>query len=194
MQSNIQQCYSIFWTLAERKLSLLRYEDHLVALYSLDFDTEESVNGDMKSDKYERFLNNPEDLQALETDQLRTIWRALFKDRCQPRSRDLVIREIVHLLQERAHGGMSVRAQNQMSRLVDGKVQQSVNKYTFDSNSQIVREWNGKKYHVAVLGKNAFKYDGKHYKTLSAVAKEITGAHWSGPLFFGLRKQGHGEG
>lgn len=108
--------------------------------------------------------------------------------------KDCQIREIAHLLQERARGGMSVRTQNQLNRLVEGKTRQPVNKYTFDSNSQIVREWNRKKYYVAVLGKNAFKYDGKVYKTLSAVAKEITGAHWSGPLFFGLRKQGNGEG
>ena len=148
----------------------------------------------MKSRVYEQYLNNPEELKTVDTDRLQAIWRTLFKDRCQPRSRDLVIREIAHLLQERAHGGISVRAQNQMNRLVDGKAHQPVNKYTFYSNSQIVREWNGKKYHVAVLGKNAFKYDGNIYKTLSAVAKEITGAHWSGPLFFGLRKQGHDEG
>lgn len=152
------------------------------------------MNRDMKNREYEQFLNNLEGLKTIDTDQLREIWHSLFKDRCQLRSRDLAIREIAHILQERAHGGMLVRAQNQLNRLVDGKVREPVNKYTFDSSSQIVREWNGKKYYIAVVGKNSFKYDGKIYKTLSAVAKEITGAHWSGPLFFGLRKQGHGEG
>ncbi len=121
------------------------------------------------------------------------MWAQLLKNCQQPQSRDLVIREISHLLQTLAHGGLSVRAQNQLNRLVEGKVRQPVNKYTFDIHSQLVREWNGKKYHVAVLGKNLFRYDGKTYKTLSAIAKEITGAHWSGPLFFGLRKQNGGR-
>lgn len=89
---------------------------------------------------------------------------------------------------------MSVRAQNQINRLIEGKVQQPLNKYTFETSQQLVREWGGKKYHVVVLGKNQFQYDGRVYKTLSAIAKEITGAHWSGPLFFGLRKQANGKG
>lgn len=161
---------------------------------SLDFHAEQSVTEGMKGSKFEQYCDNPDILKSLSAGQLQAIWCALFKHRRQPRSRDLVIREIAHLLQERVRGGMSVRTQNQLNRLVEGKTRQPVNKYTFDSNSQIVREWNGKKYYVAVLGKNTFKYDGKVYKTLSAVAKEITGAHWSGPLFFGLRKQGHGEG
>jgi hypothetical protein len=148
----------------------------------------------MKSRKYEQFYNNPEALKALEAQQLQGIWAVLFKGRPKPQSRDLVIREIAYRLQECLHGGMTVRAQNQMNRLVDGRVRQPINKYTFNNNSQLMREWNGKKYHVAVLGKAEFGYDGRVYKTLSAIAKEITGAHWSGPLFFGLRKQGHGEG
>ena len=148
----------------------------------------------MKSREYEQFLNNPDSLKGLNAAQLQALWRALFKTRRRPQSRDLVIREIAHHLQEKAHGGLSTRAQNQLDRLATGKIQQPVNKYSFDSNSQIVREWNGKKYQVTVLGKNAFQYDGRVYKTLSAIAKDITGAHWSGPLFFGLRKQGNGQG
>jgi hypothetical protein len=148
----------------------------------------------MKSREYEQFLNNPDGLKALDAEKLQAIWTALFRRRRRPQSRDLIIREIAYFLQERSHGGMSVRTQNQLIRLVDGKVQQPVNKYSFNNNSQLMREWNGKKYHVTVLGKNEFRYDGKVYKTLSAIAKDITGAHWSGPLFFGLRKQVNGQG
>lgn len=139
-------------------------------------------------------MNNPDGLKALDAGQLQAIWIALFRSRRRPQSHDLTIRKIAYFLQERAYGGMSVRAQNQLSRMVDGRVQQPVNKYTFNNNSQLMREWKGKKYHVAVLGKNEFRYDGRVYKTLSAIAKDITGVHWSGPLFFGLRKQSDGQG
>ena len=144
----------------------------------------------MKSRKYEQFSNNPDGLKALDTGQLQALWVEIFKEQRRPQSNDLLIRKIAYFLQEQVHGGMSVRAQNQLNRLVEKKVEQPINKYTFEGNHQLIREWKGKKYNVAVLGKEKFQYDGRVYKTLSAVAKEITSAHWSGPLFFGLRKQG----
>ena len=148
----------------------------------------------MKGRKYEQFSNNLDGLKALNTGQLQALWTEIFKGQRRPQSNELLIRKIAHFLQERAQGGVSVRAQNQLSRLVEEGVTQPVNKYTLENNHQLVREWNGQKYNVAVLGKDRFQYDGRIYKTLSAVAKEITGAHWSGPLFFGLRKQANERG
>ena len=148
----------------------------------------------MKSRKYEQYSNNIEGLKSLDAAQLRTLWVVIFKGRRRPQSNDIIIGQIAYFLQEQKYGGMSVRAQNQLNRLIEGKVQQPINKYTFENSQRLVREWNGRKYHVAVLGKDEFQYNGKVYKTLSAIAKEITGAHWSGPLFFGLRKQANGQG
>jgi hypothetical protein len=51
--------------------------------------------------------------------------------------------------------------------------------------STLVREWNGKTHHVEVV-QGGFVWNGNNHKSLSAIAKEITGAHWSGPRFFGL--------
>lgn len=53
------------------------------------------------------------------------------------------------------------------------------------SGMHLVREWNGRTYQVEVLDKG-FRLDGRTYRSLSAVARKITGAHWSGPRFFGL--------
>lgn len=147
----------------------------------------------MKSRKYEQYCDNPEALKDLSSAQLQDLWAAIFKGRRRPQSNDIIISQVAYFLQERKHGGISVRTLNQINRLIEGKVQQPLNKYTFENSQQLVREWNGKKYHVVVLGKDQFQYDGRVYKTLSAIAKEITGAHWSGPLFFGLRKQANGE-
>ncbi len=54
--------------------------------------------------------------------------------------------------------------------------------------SQLVREWNGRIYRVEVTA-DCFEMDGQRYSSLSAVAKRITGADWSGPRFFGLKKR-----
>lgn len=51
--------------------------------------------------------------------------------------------------------------------------------------THLVREWNGRTYQVEVL-EDGFQMDGKRYRSLSAIAKKITSAHWSGPRFFGL--------
>jgi hypothetical protein len=55
------------------------------------------------------------------------------------------------------------------------------------AGTQLVREWNGRPYRVEVI-EDGFVLDGKTYSSLSAIAKMITGAHWSGPRFFGLNK------
>jgi hypothetical protein len=54
--------------------------------------------------------------------------------------------------------------------------------------TQLVREWNGRVYRVDVTA-HAFEMDGQSYPSLSAIAKRITGAEWSGPRFFGLKKR-----
>ena len=54
--------------------------------------------------------------------------------------------------------------------------------------SQLVREWNGRIYRMEVTA-DGFEMDGQRYSSLSAVAKRITGADWSGPRFFGLNKR-----
>ncbi|HSC75062.1 MAG TPA: DUF2924 domain-containing protein [Pseudomonadales bacterium] len=59
----------------------------------------------------------------------------------------------------------------------------------------LTREWSGQSHQVTVLGGGWFQYQGQSYKSLTLVAKAITGAHWSGPRFFGLhrfREQRHG--
>lgn len=53
--------------------------------------------------------------------------------------------------------------------------------------TRLVREWQGQTHHVTVVGAG-FEYAGMTYKSLTAIARQITGTAWSGPLFFGLRK------
>lgn len=55
------------------------------------------------------------------------------------------------------------------------------------SGTRLLREWQGRTHEVKVLD-TGFEYDGTGYRSLSAIARRITGTAWSGPLFFGLRK------
>lgn len=57
---------------------------------------------------------------------------------------------------------------------------------TLTTGTQLVREWNGRIYRVLVT-EDGFEMDGQSYRSLSAIAKRITGAGWSGPRFFGLK-------
>ena len=52
--------------------------------------------------------------------------------------------------------------------------------------TRLMREWQGRSYEVLVLD-DGFLWQGTHYRSLSAIARQITGTAWSGPLFFGLR-------
>lgn len=63
--------------------------------------------------------------------------------------------------------------------------QQSRQKARLTPGTRLVREWNGKTHHVDVVEKG-FVWNGDRHRSLSAIAREITGARWSGPRFFGL--------
>jgi len=53
--------------------------------------------------------------------------------------------------------------------------------------TRLLREWGGRTHTVIVLDEG-FEYDGERYRSLTEIARHITGAHWSGPRFFGLRE------
>ena len=55
------------------------------------------------------------------------------------------------------------------------------------SGTRLMREWRGQRYDVLILD-NGFEFKGRTYQSLTAIAKEITGTHWSGPRFFGLKR------
>jgi Protein of unknown function (DUF2924) len=54
--------------------------------------------------------------------------------------------------------------------------------------ARLVREWHSRTHTVAVLD-DAFEFEGRRYRSLTQIAREITGAHWSGPRFFGLARR-----
>ncbi len=128
-------------------------------------------------------------LVALSKFELRAEWRRLY--RMQPPrslSRDLLLRGITYKIQERAIGGLSKSVLSKVSGAEAGVSSGAGNmapRVTVKPGTRLVREWNGQTHNVVVHA-DGVEWRGQRYRSLSVVAREITGAHWSGPRFFGL--------
>jgi hypothetical protein len=126
------------------------------------------------------------------TQELRLAWRQLHRSGPpQGLSRDLLIRALAHELQERAAGGAS-RALRRRLQTLAGEFEKK--RASLDpgivpkTGTTLVRQWRGHA-HTVFVHEDGFEYEGQHYRSLTVIAKPITGAHWSGPRFFGLTKR-----
>lgn len=124
---------------------------------------------------------------------LRIEWRKLYRSAPPLRlSRDLLQRSIAHRMQEQALGGLSTAAQRQLvalarNLLADGKQRPVTPAVRLKPGTTLVREWHGRT-HTVIVQEKGFEHEGGHYPTLTQIASLITGSHWSGPRFFGLRR------
>ena len=131
-------------------------------------------------------------LQSLDVIALREEWYRL-KGSAPPRlSRDLLLRAVAYELQVEAFGGLSAQAHRKLSRS-DERAGEALEaperpKARLSSGARLVREWHGRTHSVEVL-QNGFLFEGQNYRSLSKIARRITGSHWSGPRFFGLAKR-----
>ncbi len=118
-------------------------------------------------------------------------WRKLYGN-APPAgiSRQLMIRAIAYRMQENVSGGLDSATRRWLEKAPDDASagrQGAVPALTIKPGTRLLREWHGVTYEVIVLEKGV-QCNGKHYRSLSKVARAITGTRWSGPLFFGLRK------
>jgi Protein of unknown function (DUF2924) len=126
------------------------------------------------------------------TQELRLVWRQLH--RAGPPvglSRDLLIRALAYDLQERTHGGASAALRRRLHSLAEApeKGALAVDRgIVLKAGTTLVRQWRGHT-HTVLVQKDGFEHEGQRYRSLTVIAERITGAHWSGPRFFGLTKQ-----
>jgi hypothetical protein len=138
-------------------------------------------------------------LAGLGLEDLRTEWQRLYRSPPPFRvSRDLLQRSIAHRMQEEALGGVSAAGQRQLAAsarglAANGKQPLVTPAAKLKPGTTLVREWHGRTHTVIVLEKG-FEHDGKHHTSLTQIAHLITGAHWSGPRFFGLRRASRHRG
>jgi hypothetical protein len=101
-------------------------------------------------------------------------------------SRRLMVGALAYAHQAKQQGGPSAALSRRLAQLIDGKPLANVAiPRTLKPGARLVREWNGKIHTVEVV-EGGYIWNGTCYRSLSAVARAITGAHWSGPRFFGI--------
>lgn len=123
-----------------------------------------------------------DEIKALDRSGCIDRWREVF-GRAPPKhlSPQFMRRALLWELQERILGGVSPKTERTLIQIASGKALPTPVK----PGSHLVREWNGRTYQVEVV-EGGYVMDGKRWRSLSAIAKHITGAQWSGPRFFGV--------
>jgi hypothetical protein len=139
-------------------------------------------------------LRRPKEERAgASLDTVRAEWRRLYRSEPPRISRELLLRGIAYRRQELKHGGLGKTIRRKLKTLAKmfrttGRVGPDPG-LALKSGARLVREWHGRTHTVTVT-EDGFEYAGASYASLTKIAKQITGVHWSGPRFFGLVRAG----
>lgn len=141
-------------------------------------------------------------LSTLDRGALAERWRELY--RSEPPGRigsGFLMSAIAYRLQEQVLGSLKPTTRRYLEKIADNATRKNTSGDSGDAvqkiaaptatikpGTRLLREWHGVTYEVLVL-ENGVQCNGAHYRSLSEVARTITGTKWSGPLFFGLKKK-----
>jgi hypothetical protein len=132
------------------------------------------------------------ELPKLRTQELKELWQQLFAKPPHPRlRRELMIPILAYQIQQNAYGGLKPSTRKRLERLALELERNP--KADLQSTPQIktgtkmIRHWQGQRHEV-LASEGGFDYRGQRYRSLSEIARKITGTRWSGPLFFGLKQ------
>jgi hypothetical protein len=132
-------------------------------------------------------------LESCAITELKQQWRTLYGSQPPHRiSRELLTRAVAYRIQEQVYGGLKPSTRRLLIRLAgdarSGRPLKPEPAAGAQPGSVLMREWHGVTHEVRVLDRGVL-YKRKRYRSLSEVARVITGAHWNGPQYFGLRGQ-----
>jgi hypothetical protein len=137
-------------------------------------------------------------LKAMSVKELKAEWQTLFDAPAPNNSRTFLENRLAYRIQELTYGGPDKQTRRLLDLLAD-EVEGTLTRKAQIADprnpvvgTKLIREWDGVAHTVTVL-KDGFEWDGKRYKSLSAVARSITGTRWNGYRFFGLRERKRGE-
>jgi len=128
-------------------------------------------------------------LAALDARAIKRRYRELLADVPNCSASGVLRGLVAYRLQERFYGvslSDAVKARLDGSEGSTGRIRPSLG--NLGAGSRLVRNWKGKVYEVTIREDGRFEYEGAIYKSLSAIAKRITGTQWNGKLFFGVKK------
>ncbi|MDD3419014.1 MAG: DUF2924 domain-containing protein [Candidatus Gastranaerophilales bacterium] len=138
-----------------------------------------------------------QELQNLSREELIKNWYKVFKTEPSAHAKTtFLIQHLSWELQAKKYGGLSASAKKKLEKIAAELAQNkqiSIENISTSQNIEIkagtklIREYQGRKHEVIALEKG-FEYNNKTYKSLSAIANEITGTRWNGKVFFGVKK------
>jgi hypothetical protein len=139
----------------------------------------------------EELANHLSSLSNLSEEDLNDHFRSLYGVESPARiSRPLLIRAIAYRMQEQALGGLKLSTRRLLANVAGAGTRHSPVRVAptrkLKPGTTLLREWHGVHHQLTVL-EDGVQFAGEHYRSLSEVARKITGSRWSGPLFFGLR-------
>lgn len=125
------------------------------------------------------------ELAALDRPALAKRWEAAFEVPAPRGCQATLLRHALawHVQMQALHKGGSRKSRSAVKALTKASAGQSV---VLSPGTRLLREWQGQTHHVTVV-ESGFEYDGKVWRSLSGIARSITGTPWSGPVFFGLK-------
>jgi hypothetical protein len=147
----------------------------------------------MQNDDGAQVLARLTALNAMSVRELKGEWQRLFEKPAPNNSRTFLQQRLAYRIQELTYGGLTRPVMRMLDALADEvegkKVRRSVISDSRNpvTGTRLVREWNGVEHVITVL-QDGFDWQGRRYKSLSAVARDITGTRWNGYRFFGLRE------
>jgi hypothetical protein len=131
-------------------------------------------------------------LKTRSASELRDMWRELFGRDAPVLGRRYLEDQLAFRVQELHYGGLSDRARRKLDALADQLEPKAARRRDPGrpiAGTQLRRQWRGTE-HVVTVREHDFEYDGRPYRSLSAIAREIAGSRWNGWTFFGLRHNG----
>lgn len=130
------------------------------------------------------------ELENKSTIELRQLYNKIMPKPATPTAgKEYLKPRIAYRLQELAFGGLTEETKSQLLKIADGASTNSLRRHSdLMPGTKICREWNGILYEVEVM-KDCFAYQGRKFRSLSSIAKNITGTKWNGPKFFKLRSE-----
>jgi hypothetical protein len=129
------------------------------------------------------------DVGRMGVDELRARWRLRFGEPPPVRSGDVLRRALAERLQEAAFGAdteLRRRLQPMAARVRVGR-KPVISAAQYKAGAILVKDWDGARHRVEVV-EDGFIWNGERHRSLSAIARRITGVRWNGPRFFGLRE------
>ena len=135
-------------------------------------------------------------LQSMSLDELREKWIDLYGGEIPPYKRQFLIKRLAYRIQELFYGSLSEQTKDRLRQVAKNDPVATVNrripdertaKETILPGTRLVRIWKDRRYEV-VAQEKGFEHNGLIFRSLSAVAREITGTRWNGKVFFGLKK------